>query len=94
MMPVFYPADVQMGRSGWLGKHKGPAKGLDWFIHPIAESVRGYEHFSGTRRMLAASACTILNAHRQQIKLAARRCRWHVARHSRPLIDHLVRFDY
>lgn len=44
---VFYPADVAKGGTNWLGKHKGLAKGIDWFIDPVAESVRGYEHFGG-----------------------------------------------
>jgi platelet-activating factor acetylhydrolase len=45
---IFYPAEVPNKRSSWFsnGRH-GLNKGMDWFVHPIAESIRGYEHFAG-----------------------------------------------
>jgi platelet-activating factor acetylhydrolase len=45
---VYYPADVSKhSRSSWLGSSGKHAKGMSWFLDPVAETLKGYEHFSG-----------------------------------------------
>jgi platelet-activating factor acetylhydrolase len=72
---AFYPAGTsshaQTGdasRSSWFKSWgKSSDKGIDWFIKPVSETLKGYEHLGSTCHRFRAKPLMLTIVHRREL---------------------------